>query len=168
MALEVFAQCRFRLGYAVLHQRQRGAHELRVARCVADGLRVGAIGGLAHFQRRVVIAERAPGVGQRRHEEHRPLERRDGLFPAAHAPEREALQRQRIRLVGHHLEHLRGLLGRGRGRGIQQPRRVGQRGVEAAGGLDRVHWLTTQAHFAGFLPVPARSLMSRYQISRPS
>jgi len=48
-------------------------------RRVADGLRIGAVGRLTHLERGVVIAERAPGVGQRGLEMHRAPQELDGF-----------------------------------------------------------------------------------------
>ena len=145
MALQVLTKHGFGFGNAVLDQRHRRAHELRVVRGVAYGLRVGAIGGLAHFERGVVIAERTPCVGLRGTKLHRTAQTLDGLVATAQAPERQTLERQRLRLVGHHLEDLTGLF-EGRVRvGLQQPRRVRERHLESAGRLLGVpgHGLTT-------------------------
>ena len=80
-----------------------------------------------------MIAERAPGLGQLGLEMHRAPQRRDGLVALPEPAERQARQRQRVRLVRMHLEDLRGLLGRGRARiALEQSRRVSQRHLERA------------------------------------
>ena len=121
------------------HSASAGAHELRIVRRVADGLRVGVIGGLAHLERGVVIAERAPRIRQRGLEMHRAPQRLDGLFALPEPPERETRERQRIRLVGNDLQDFVGLLAAAaRASRCQQPRRMRERDLERAGGFGGV------------------------------
>ena len=135
MALQVLTKRGFGFGNAVLDQRHRGAHELRVVRGVAYGLRVGAIGGLAHFERGVVVAERTPGVRLRGTELHRTAQTLDGLVSTAQAPERQAFERQRLRLVGNDLQNFTGLFEGCVRVGLQQPCRMRERHLECAGRL---------------------------------
>ena len=129
---------------------------------MADGFRVGRIGGFLHLERGVVISERAPRVRQRGPEMHRALERRDRFLALAEPPEREAGDRERVRLVGNHLQDLVRLFRRGARVGVEQPHRIRECDIERAGGSSVGRIVLTDRLR------PDRSLISAYQICRPS
>ena len=160
--LEEFAQRAFRVRDAVFAQRRRRVDEPRIARRVADRFRVRGIRGLLHLERGVVIAERAPGVRQCRPVAHRAFQRRYCVLAPPHPPEREAGQRERIRLVGNDLEDLVRLFRRRPGIDIEEPRGIRQRDLECPGGL--AGW---GGGVHGRLRAE-RSLISSYHICTPS
>jgi hypothetical protein len=135
---------------------------------MANGLGIGAVGGFAHFERGVVIAQRTPGIRQCGLELQRAPQTRDGLLAPAQPTQREAFERQRLRLIGQDLQDLARLLERGLRVRLQQARRMSERDLERAGRFcgRSGHGLTNRAYF--LFPPPARSLMSRYHISSPS
>ena len=156
----MLAQRGLGVGDAILHQRQRGLHELRIARRMAQVLREGLVGGLAHFQRRVVVAERAPGFGQLGLEMHGATQRGDGFLALAERAQREAGQRQRIGLLRVNLQYFRRLLAppwRARARSSR---------VACASATSRVPSGAAGVAMTNYCVLPARSLISRYQWSR--
>ena len=158
---QMFTQQLLRFGDAVLAERQGRHQKLWIARRMADLLRKGVVRGIAHLERRVVVTECAPRIRLRRIEMHRAAQGFDGLFALAKPAEREAEQCQPLGVIGNDLENFIGLFGR-RGRIASQQalaiRQCEPRRTQRFG------------RFLGhrFFGVPARSLISRYHISRPA
>ena len=167
---QVLAQQAFRVGDAVLAQRQRRNHELRIARRMPQMLRESLVGGLAHLERAVVIRERAPGIRQSRASNaprgaaprwpHR-------RCPAARA--RDPRSASASGWSGITLRISAACSSAARRIAVQQARGVHERHLESAEISAR--WCRSRASYLAahfFFAVPARSLTSRYHISRPS
>ena len=157
--------CAFRVRDAVLGQRQRRRHELRIARGVAQVLREGVVGRLAHLERAVVIAERAPRIGQRGLEMHRAPQRGDGLLALPErGPAPGPSSASASGWSGCTLRISAACSAAARRIALEQPRRRAPARLRACPVVRPDCSRLTTAICA----VPARSLTSRYQHLRPS
>ena len=90
MRLQVLAQQRFGFGNAVLDQRCSRGQQPRIPGGRLDVARVGGVGAFPFADRRKVVGERAPRIGQVRLESHRAAQRGDGRLALPEAAERHA------------------------------------------------------------------------------